>query len=374
MVNLNDIKIELLTETAEALPNLSDEDYFGEKYKDYVSNSLLTLLNPEQEGSPLKFLSGFKEKKSKGSLELGSAVHQLILEPDKHVLSEVTKPTGKIGDIMECIHKRVKDGYTYNEAMELAFVECDYYKGKITEEKKETVHTKGIEYYTYLLARDSEETKSIILKDSDLEKLNNCVKSVNENVICKQLLFPKEKEGLISFNEFVIIMDAKALLPLDDDLKSPVVDFKLKCKIDNFSVDFNTKTINLNDLKTTGYSIDKFVGYTVDKIDGERNYSYFMKGSFQKFHYQRQMAMYKSLLFSYLTNTDSRIDDTWTFNTHMVVVETNEPYMSCVYKVSDRWLNDGDYEFKQLLKRLSYHKEYGFDSFINIDVNKIIEF
>ena len=35
--------------------DMSDDEYFSDKYKDYVSNSRLKLINPEEGGSPEKY-------------------------------------------------------------------------------------------------------------------------------------------------------------------------------------------------------------------------------------------------------------------------------------------------------------------------------
>lgn len=39
---------------------MTDEEYFSEKYRGYISNSRLALINPEQGGSPEKYADGFE--------------------------------------------------------------------------------------------------------------------------------------------------------------------------------------------------------------------------------------------------------------------------------------------------------------------------
>lgn len=68
-MELNDIQIIPLLDTLR-LQKISDEVYFSEKYKGYVSNSRLGLINPQQNGTPEKFFEGFKSGYS-SSLELG---------------------------------------------------------------------------------------------------------------------------------------------------------------------------------------------------------------------------------------------------------------------------------------------------------------
>ena len=53
------IKITPLLDTLH-LEKIDDSIYFSKKYSNYISNSRLSLINPEQDGSPEKFFSGFK--------------------------------------------------------------------------------------------------------------------------------------------------------------------------------------------------------------------------------------------------------------------------------------------------------------------------
>ena len=71
------VKIEIIPESIELI-KLTDEEYFSNKYKDYISNSKLSLLNPDEEGSIEKYESGFDSKFS-DSFELGGAVHAIVL-------------------------------------------------------------------------------------------------------------------------------------------------------------------------------------------------------------------------------------------------------------------------------------------------------
>lgn len=52
-----DIKFEPLIDTLR-LEKISDAIYFSEKYSDYISNSRLSKINPEQDGSIKIFLDG----------------------------------------------------------------------------------------------------------------------------------------------------------------------------------------------------------------------------------------------------------------------------------------------------------------------------
>ena len=73
------IKVYPLLDTLEIL-DISDETYFND-YRDCISNSRLSYINPDQGGSVEKYLAN--EKINSGSLLLGSAVHAEVLQPEE---------------------------------------------------------------------------------------------------------------------------------------------------------------------------------------------------------------------------------------------------------------------------------------------------
>lgn len=374
MYDLNQVKLEFLVDTAERIENVSDQEYFGGFYKGYVSNSLLALINPEQGGAPTKFLSGFESTKS-GALELGSAVHQMILEKDKYFLSPVDKPSGKIGLICDTYHqlKSVESEHSDEVLLTMACIEHDYYKGKLTDKKLEDILLKGKEYLDHLEIQES-TPGCIVLTEVQKQKLDGCLTSVKNNALIMNLLVP-EGDNVQSYNEDVMVMKVRATMPSDDemDFDEKELLFDIKAKIDNWTIDFDKKVLTLNDLKSTGTPLNQFGGTTFEAIGGNgKTYSSFQKGSFQKFHYYRQMAMYGFILTSYAQNAFG-IDETWDVQINMLVVETNEPYMSHVFNVGENWMETGMHEFKSLLKRLSYHKVHGFDKFVEMDLTQPTE-
>lgn len=368
MYNLNQVKLNFLPETVQRLENVSDEEYFGEKYKDFISNSLLKLINPDEGGSPTKFLTGFDKKKSAGALELGTAVHQMILEKGKYYVNDVEKPPGKIGQVMEVYHKLLLEGMEEDEAITEACKQCDYYKTSLTQNRIDKVLESGKEYLAHL--QEMSDCKGCItLTGEHLQKLEGCLKSVKANPLITELL---ETEAL-SFNEDVMTMGVKASMVSPDpyEFGDDIVMLNLKAKIDNWSVDVENKILTLNDLKTTGMSIAAFGGttYEVAGLDGNM-YVKKGEGSFQKFHYYRQMSMYAYILRCYAEQTYG-FDDTWTFNVNMLVVETNAPHLSHVFSVTQPWLSKGEMEFQSLLKRIAFHKVHGYDTFTDINLKAI---
>lgn len=68
-INLNDIKLSPVLESVYR-SKISDAEYFSSSYSNYISNSRLKYINPDQGGSPSLYNKGI-ENKSTNSLELG---------------------------------------------------------------------------------------------------------------------------------------------------------------------------------------------------------------------------------------------------------------------------------------------------------------
>ena len=69
-VRLADVKITPIMSSIKRL-EISDEEYFSDKYKNYISNSRLRYMNSEQDGCPSMYKNGIP-KETTHSLKLGS--------------------------------------------------------------------------------------------------------------------------------------------------------------------------------------------------------------------------------------------------------------------------------------------------------------
>ena len=99
-INLNDIKLSPVLESVYR-SKISDAEYFSSSYSNYISNSRLKYINPDQGGSPSLYNKGI-ENKSTNSLELGTAIHELFLQPESFKLGDsYNKPTAKLGMVIE---------------------------------------------------------------------------------------------------------------------------------------------------------------------------------------------------------------------------------------------------------------------------------
>ena len=190
-MELKDIKLTPLLDTLR-LEKISDKVYFSEKYSNYVSNSRLGLLNPRQDGNPDKFFSGLKFTTSQ-ALALGSAVHELVLQPDSFELSEdVGKPTAKLGVMADELYPIFVERDVTKDDVVKASDKVDYYKGKITKDRANDVISECSNYWTKRKERELDITQDreiIYLDNKSLEIVKSCVSALNSNKQVQNFLF-----------------------------------------------------------------------------------------------------------------------------------------------------------------------------------------
>lgn len=341
-MELKDIKLRPLLDTLR-LEKISDKIYFSEKYSGYVSNSRLGLINPRQDGNPDKFFTGFTNTFAP-ALELGSAVHELVLQPDSFELSEdIGKPTAKLGVMADELYPIfLKRDVTPDDVI-AASNKVDYYKGKITDKIINAVIESSITYWKNRQIKEfdlSQDKEIIYLSNKVLEITKSCVSSLTNNKQVQDLLHP---EGLletpISENEQAILLDVEATCP-----NGKTFILHLKSKLDNYTIDLETNTVVVNDVKTIG------------KIVSE------MDNNIVKFHYSREFAMYLYLLklcaekFYNIYNPK--------LQANYLIVSTIPNFYSKVRPVTYRELQQGFHEFKTLLKYVAYqigYRDYSLD-------------
>ena len=312
---------------------MSDEEYFSSKWADYISNSRLSLINPDQGGSDNKFLEGLSNNNIySDSLSLGSAVHQLILQPNDFEVAEgVDRPTAKMGAMADELYKLFKDGKIIkDEDVIEASNKVGYYKDKMTEKKIQDVFNKCKQYWSDRQLWESKpmDKEPIYLDLKSREKLAQCITNIENSVEIQKLLHP---EGIIdtpiSMNEAALFMQIKA------ELNGKECILKIKGKLDNFTVDLESNIVVLNDLKTTGHYLTQF------------------DESFAKYHYNRQMAMYIWMLTLYVKKQYNISIDSLTAN--MLLVSTVPDFRAGVFKVSKNEISKGFAEMSDLLKRVA---------------------
>lgn len=344
-------KIEIVPGSIHFL-KMSDEEYFSEKYKSYVSNSKLGMLNPQEGGSLEKFKEGFKSEYS-ASFELGSAVHAMILQPELYEISNIRKPGGKLGLFVEKVFELRKEGYPIYEAILEASETANYYSGKLSDKRLKTAIKTALPFYLQRLkVKESIDKTTIFLSENMGNQYESCANSLLTNQTAMKCLKPK---GLlmdpIVFNEYAILCQLKVTLDTGEEV---IIGFK--GKLDNVTVDEEENKVILNDLKTTGKPVKFFMGNHVKVINDNKEETVWYNGSFQKYHYYRQMGTYLFLLQAAI---NERYNKSFKYSSNMVVVETIPNFSSKVYPVGNKMIKAGLDEFKKLIIILAEWKLQG---------------
>jgi hypothetical protein len=360
-------KFKLVKGSVKRLHGIDDADYFGEEYSDYVSNSSLKYINPDEGGSAFNYKNRVSQQSD--SLELGSAIHKMILEGDKYILSEVDKPNGKLGVVVDKAYwlynlaSHLGKTVTLEELVREAATMADYYTGVLTEDRINDAVDKGRAYFEFLV-RKGDRRDIVVLTPALKGRLEKSVSSIKANRDIMSLIRPSgDIFDVRHFREDVIVAEAM--------VNGRVL--KLKCKVDSWSIDFDNKVITLNDLKSTGASIQGFMGKYVTVFEpGEGteilSRKEFVGGSFQKWHYHRQMGMYAMMLKASCVEEFGITDiEQWEFKVNMVVAETLPPYNAYSFDVHNGWLEAGVLEMEDLLARVAWHEQNGWDKIMELD-------
>lgn len=343
-MKLSEIKITPLLDTL-YLEDISDDEYFSQKYSNYISNSRLSLINPEQGGCPEDFFVTKPIQRS-DSLRFGSAVHTLVLQKDDFILVDsVDAPTAKAHYMGEYLFDMMKRKGTTNptdeEIIEASNV-IDYYKGKMTDKKVKELRLKCNAYWLqrFMFEHDYKgEQHPIYLDPKGRDKLKSCLEAIDKDTSIQGLLHP---EGVV---ETPIVGNEKTIL-LDVKVEGKDIDpfiLKLKAKLDNFTLDYDENTIIVNDLKTTGRLITEF------------------NDAISKYHYHREIAFY-SWLLSLCAKKFYNIEKP-TIKGNFLVVETIPDYLTGVIPMTPELYKKGIKEFQHLIKLVAFYVLNGYESF-----------
>jgi hypothetical protein len=325
------------------LVKMTDDEYFAEK--GYISNSKLGLINPDEDGSFEKFESQIKSEYSE-SFALGSAIHASVLQPDYFTIPNIDKPSGKLGLFAEEMYKLRSRGLPIHKAIPLASERADYYAGKLKDKRLKTALQSSIPFYLQRMKYETEYgVEPIFISAAMRVKYDKCMINIKNDPEIMEMLSP---EGLLRpaefYNEYVIFCEVDYI----DTETGECTIIKIKGKLDNFTINHETETLTLNDLKTTGKPVEYFMGNHVEVFNQEtkQKETVWYNGSFQHYRYYRQMGIYIWLLLAAAKEIHGL---SYKPKCNMLVVETIPEFNCKVYPVNGRQINFGLEEFKKLL-------------------------
>ena len=329
---IKQIKITPLLDTLK-LEDIDDDTYFKQYSKEYISNSRLGVLKKD---GVKAFFEGIPQVYNP-SFETGTLIHENVLEPDKYeVIEEVFKPTAKAGLMADALYKADGTIPTDDEIKSMSY-KIGYYKDKLTSNRLKEFREKAEPYWRDRFLYETNnpfkegDKKRIYTDERNFSLLTSCLKTLNENSDIQRLLHPMGiVDTPITGNEKTILLDIQMEVP---GIESRI--YKLKAKLDNFSIDTEENIITVNDLKTTSRPAVQF-----DPVF---------------FSYQREIAFY-SYLLKQVAKKYYNIDKP-TIKGNFLVVSTVPDYNTLVYPMTPKLFKSGITEVQYLLRCVAYFNQ-----------------
>lgn len=305
-----------------------------------ISNSSLGYIDPLAGGNARQFkryLDGEMEKYESSSFELGTLIHQMILEPETIDMEPANVPGPKVKEIIDklfAIMRTEYPGLTENFSLEESLGKIniddlltDFYKSRSLQSKHATLIKDGSDYW-FALCQAADKT---LVTPEVFQQVHECVDSIQRHSIANHLLMGGDNgEYDEAMNECEITWAEDWQVTLDE----PAVEIDMKAKLDRILFNHTAKTITLVDLKTTRSPLGKF------------------HDTLYKYEYHRQLAFYQFALGR--AYPDYTID-----RTYIIAVQTNKSYPCEVFAIDESWLELGWQRACGLINRVCFHKQIG---------------
>jgi hypothetical protein len=303
-----------------------------------ISNSKLTWINPQEDGSPRKYFANDNklfEKEETRSLEHGKLLHLYYLERDKYATIKADAPdkTTKVGIMIEEIIQRLyspeyaleRQMYTAEGAEDWAF-KAGREKAEISSRFSDNTVNGWIKPYLPYIKEREENMDKISLSEKDRNVLESSIYSLENNPRVQPYLYPSDEYEVL--NEYTMLRSTVVRRPDTPEIQ---VELQLKAKLDKVLIHKTEPIIKIIDIKTTKDSIFNF----------RRTLLYR--------HYYRQAAFY----IDFFRHSSDFINHNIQF--FNIVVEKDGLFESGVVEVTNPWIEKGREEYKNLLQRTAFH-------------------
>lgn len=301
-----------------------------------INHSLLREIDPFRGGSPQKFKHALEngQQLTGKNIELGTLIHEYILEPDKFAVVSATKMTEKgkiVADIIwtNSIHM-LEDGtasfdeiLSDNEYILDLLGDVAYYGNMKPDNRLSKFKTEALPY----LEKCFEFKDKTLVSDDILAKIMKMATSLRTHRAAKKVIELESQKHIEVFNELEIYWERYV----------GGENMKLKAKLDKVIVDHEKKTFSVFDLKSTSKAVSLF-------MDHAMNYDY-----------TRQLAFYRDAMNWYLENT-KKLEGYKPSPYHSIIaVESSSFYEVMVYRFSSSDLDGEAERYMDLLERVQWH-------------------
>jgi len=287
--------------------------------------------------SPGVFYNHYVLKEREDSVDAhlvaGRALHCMLLEndtfSDQFLITPGKIPTGNSRIIVDACYKAFENQpdtdlelTDFEQVILDTLLSLDLHQKLKTDEQRVEKMTIDLnkDYFKYLKSRNG---KALIGQ----EMYDDCKTSL-EYLKANDKVTSLLQSGVKSTLEFKVLNEQ--LLQMDLDTHT----FGLKGIVDNIVIDYINKRVFVNDLKTTGKSIQDF-----DK-------------SVEFYNYWIQAVIYKKLTIANYLKNQADIED-WTVHVTFIVIDKfNQVYP---FQVSAKTLTKWEAQFEDILVEIDYH-------------------
>lgn len=297
-----------------------------------VSNSSLGWL----EVSPKNFVARVNkqiDEESTRSLDIGTLVHILALEPERvdeyAIVPEGLKFPSSAQQKAMC-EAILEEGMDIEEGFRFYYPKHYSVKNKSEAAIEKAITELCKDLGPYIDFKFTAGDKTIVDHET-FELATMCEHNLLEHKKSKELLF----EGEEAYNELEIYFK---YLAVTDDASFREID--CKSKIDRLVINHKKKEVYLIDLKTTSKMANKFYK------------------SVEFYNYDRQLAFYEYAVSSYLAERNL---EGYSIQCYFVVVETFGFNEVVVYRATNEVIDSGGEKYDALIKRFMFHLDNGFE-------------
>ena len=243
-----------------------------------------------------------REEKLESYLIDGKVIHNLLLDDGgfekNFILLPSTLPTGNSRLVIDKVFEIHKNGGAadisilaqYPQDILEILKQINLHQSLKTDEQRlaKIITEENISYFEFLKLKGSKD----LIDSETLQRCNEAVDVLKNNSVITDLLgtYRSEMENSKIYNELELSLDSSILLR----------PFGLKGIVDNIKVDYDGKTVYINDLKTTGKTISDF------------------KETIEYYNYNLQAAIYHRLVQEKLKDI---ISTDWNIVFNFIVID-----------------------------------------------------
>lgn len=318
---------------------MEQQDYFkvGTVEAPVISNSSLSAINPEQGGSPKAFKDFFIEKNEaeKSYYRMGSLMHKWAEDKENFAVSEIEKPTEKLGIVADAIIVEINNGSIWTDELGLEVARALRYQNNYKDETLKKHVFEGTSLYINEIVT-ARENNQIFLTKREADTVRNCVEAVEKHPTANGLLFGHDVEfsNKQVWSELEIYWSKFFVYGSGQFEKEILMEFK--AKLDKLVIDHEKKLIIYVDPKTTSGGVYGFAK------------------SFEGYRYYRQQAFYNWAIKEFFKQQGIDITG-YSIVNYNIVIETSGLYQVGVFSINHFWLVRGQKEYQALVKRLVEH-------------------